>query len=90
MAYRGDLIICLVDFDKLDEESRVPINFTLNGALIHEALMKYEKGKKELYPFIGMCHKGIRVLAKVRKISPKCKSIIKNNCRVKNRELFQR
>ena len=66
MAYRGDLIVCLVDFDKIDEESRVPIIFTLNGTLIYEALMKYEKEKRELYPFIGMCHKGIRVLAKVR------------------------
>lgn len=65
MAYRGDLIVCLVDFDKIDEERRVPINFTLNGALIYEASMTYEKGKRELYPFIGMSHKGIRVLAKV-------------------------
>ena len=28
--------------------------------------MKYEKGKRDLYPFIGMGHEGIQVLAKVR------------------------
>ena len=68
MAYRGDLIVCLVDFNNI-EDSRVPILFTLNGTLIHEAKMKYEeRPEKGLYPFIGMCHKGIRVLAKVRAI----------------------
>ena len=68
MAYRGDLIVRLVDFNNI-EDSRVPILFTLNGTLIHEAKMKYEeKPEKGLYPFIGMCHKGIRVLAKVRAI----------------------
>lgn len=68
MAYRGNLIVCLVDFNNI-EDSRVPILFTLNGTLIHEAKMKYEeKPEKGLYPFIGMCHKGIRVLAKVRAI----------------------
>ena len=69
MAYRGDVIVCLVDFNKVDEESRVPVLFNLNGTLIYEARMKYKEGKTELYPFIGMCHKGIRVLAKVRVIS---------------------
>ena len=68
MAYRGNLIVCLVDFNNI-EDSRVPILFTLNGTLIHEAKMKYEeRPEKGLYPFIGMCHKGIRVLAKVRAI----------------------
>lgn len=66
MAYRGDLIVCLVEFTKIDKDSRVPIIFTLNGTLIHEAKMKYEEREKELHPFIGMCHKGIRVLVKVR------------------------
>lgn len=65
MAYRGDLIVCLVEFNKIDKESRVPIIFTLNGTLIHEVKMKYDAREKELYPFIGMCHKGMRVLAKV-------------------------
>ena len=68
MAYGGDLIVCLVDFNN-NEDSRVPILFTLNGTLIHEAKMKYEERPEEgLYPFIGMCHKGIRVLAKVMAI----------------------
>ena len=68
MAYRGDLIVCLVDFNNI-EDSRVLILFTLNGTLIHAAKMKYEqRPEKELYPFIGMWHKGIRVLAKVRAI----------------------
>lgn len=65
MAYRGDSIVCLVEYGKLSN-GRVPITFTLNGAQIYEAKMEYEKGKKDLYPFIGMGHKGIRVLAKVR------------------------
>ena len=69
MAYRGDLIVCLVDFNNI-EDSRVPILFTLNGTLIHEAKMKYEERPEKggLYPFIGMYHKGTRVLAKVRAI----------------------
>ena len=68
MAYRGDLIVCLVDFNN-NEDSRVPILFTLNGTLIHKTYMEYEeRPEKELYPFIGMCHKGIRVLAKVMAI----------------------
>ena len=73
MAYRGDLIDCLVDFNHQFARRRaydlVPILFTLNGTLIHKTYMKYEeRPEKELYPFIGMCHKGIRVLAKVRAI----------------------
>lgn len=65
-AHRGDLIVCLVDFENIDRESRVPIIFTLNGTLIHEAKMKYVEREKELYPFIGMFYKGTRVLARVR------------------------
>ena len=65
MAYRGDSIVCFVDFGKRSN-GRVPIIFTLNGAQKYKASMEYEKGKKELYPFIGMGHKGIRVLGKVR------------------------
>lgn len=68
MAYRGDLIVCLVEFNQIDGDSRVPIIFNLNGTEIYKTLMKYEEGKRELYPFFGMCHKGIRVLAKVRTI----------------------
>lgn len=65
MAYRGDSIVCSVEYGKL-KDGKVPVIFTLNGALIYEFMMEYEMGKKELYPFIGMGHKGIRVLAKVR------------------------
>lgn len=65
MAYRGDSIVCLIDYRRL-EDGRVPLVFTLNGALIYEVLVEYPKGKTQLYPFIGMGHKGIRVLAKVR------------------------
>ena len=71
MAYRGDSIVCLVEYGRASN-GRVPIIFTLNGALIYKASMEYEKGKKELYPFIGMGHKGIRVLAKVRVVKQFC------------------
>ena len=67
-AYRGDLIVCLVDFENIDTQSRVPIRFTLNGTLIHEAKMKYVEREKELHPLIRMFHKGTCVLAKVRAI----------------------
>lgn len=65
MAFQGDSIACIVEFGKF-ENGRVPVAFTLNGETIYEVSMKYEKGKRELYPFIGMGHNGIRVLAKVR------------------------
>ena len=65
MALQGDSIICAVEYDKF-EHGRVPVVFTLNGEVIYEASMSYKKGKQELFPFIGMGHKGIRVLAKVR------------------------
>ena len=69
MAYRGDLIVCLVDIENIDQDtkSRVPISFTLNGTLIHEAEI-YIEGQDELYPLINMFHRGTRVLAKVRAI----------------------
>lgn len=65
MALQDDSIACIVECSKF-ENGRVPVVFTLNGEIIYESSMKYEKGKRELYPFIGMGHKGIRVLAKVR------------------------
>ena len=70
MAYRGDLIVCLVHFENIhqDKMSRVPISFTLNGTLIHEAEVTYREGRDELYPLINMFHRGTRVLAKVRAI----------------------
>ena len=66
MAYRGDLISCTVKFD-LAKNGKVPIVFYLNGRPINEnnISMKYT-GRENLYPYIGMGHKGIRVLAKVR------------------------
>ena len=65
MAYQGDSIICAIEYDKL-ANGKVPVVFSLNGEIIYQASMRYEKGKKELYPFVGMGHAGIRVLAKVR------------------------
>ncbi|KAJ7393952.1 hypothetical protein OS493_003621 [Desmophyllum pertusum] len=66
MAYRGDLIGCTVKFDK-KEDGKVPIVFTLNGKQITQdkILMEYNPSEKSLYPFIGMGHTGIRVLAKM-------------------------
>lgn len=64
MAYHGDLIGCTVEFAKF-RDGKVPVVFTLNEAVICEARMKYKRGTLELYPFIGMGHKHIRVLAKV-------------------------
>ena len=65
MAFQGDSIICAIEYGKL-ANGKVPVVFSLNGEMIYEASMRYEKGKKELYPFVGMGHAGIRVLAKVR------------------------
>lgn len=65
MAFKGDSIACIVDYGN-SKDGRVPVVFTLNGELICETSMKSKIGKQELYPFIGMGQKGIRVLAKVR------------------------
>jgi len=65
MAFQGDSIICAVEYGKF-EHGRVPVVFALNGEVIYESSMSYEKGKQELFPFVGMGHKDIRVLAKVR------------------------
>ena len=65
MAYRGDLIGCTVKFE-LTKDRKVPILFYLNGRQIteDEILMEYTHNGK-LYPYIGMGHTGLRVLAKV-------------------------
>ena len=67
MAYRGDLIGCTVKFE-LAKDGKVPIVFYLNGRQIteheNETLMEYSHNGK-LYPYIGMGHTGLRVLAKV-------------------------
>ena len=68
MAYRGDLIGCTIKFES-EEDGKVPVVFTLNGRRItapeDEIWMDYTPGGKLMYPFIGMGHHGIRVLAKV-------------------------
>ena len=64
MAYRGDLIGWTVNFDIPD---KVSVVFTLNGKKItQEEIFIDNPDQKPLYPYIGMSHKGIRVLAKVR------------------------
>ncbi|XP_068737190.1 uncharacterized protein [Montipora capricornis] len=67
MAYRGDLIGCTIRFEK-ETDGKVPVVFTLNGRRIteDEILIDYTPGGKEMYPYIGMAHQGIRVLAKIR------------------------
>ena len=63
MAYRGDLIGCTVNFDIPD---KVSVLFTLNGKQITQEKIYIDNPyQKPLYPYIGMSHKGIRVLAKV-------------------------
>ena len=48
----------------------MPVVFTLNGRRITEddIWIDYTPGGKEMYPYIGMGHQGIRVLAKVCRI----------------------
>ncbi|XP_068736342.1 uncharacterized protein [Montipora capricornis] len=66
MAYCGDLIGCTIRFEK-ETDGKVPVVFTLNGRRIteDEIWIDYTPGGKEMYPYIGMGHQGIRVLAKV-------------------------
>ena len=66
MAYRGDLIGCTIKFES-EEDGKVPVVFTLNGRRITEDEIWIENtpGGKLIYPYIGMAHHGIRVLAKV-------------------------
>ena len=66
MAYRGDLIGCTIKFDS-EKFGKVPVVFTLNGRRIteDEIWMDYTPGGKLMYPYIGMGHQGIRMLAKV-------------------------
>lgn len=65
MAFRGDLIGCTVKFD-LAEEGKVLVVFTLNGKQItQDEISIHNPDRKPLYPYIGMAHKGIRVLARV-------------------------
>ena len=66
MAYRGDLIGCTILF-KRETNGKVPVVFTLNGRRITEDKIEidYTPWGELLYPYIGMAHQGIRVLAKV-------------------------
>jgi len=67
MAYRGDLIGCSIKFERITN-GKVPVAFTLNGRRItedDEIWIDYTPGGKPMYPYIGMGHQGIRVLAKV-------------------------
>ena len=66
MAYRGDLIGCTIKFERITN-GKVPVVFTLNGRRIteDEIWIDYTPGGKQIYPYIGMAHQGIRVLAKV-------------------------
>ena len=67
MAYRGDLIGCSIKFETITN-GKVPVAFTLNGRRItedDEIWIDYTPGGKPMYPYIGMGHQGIRVLAKV-------------------------
>ena len=62
--YRGDLICCRAGFDEVDE-GKIPIFFSLNGEVVARVSVKLGSEKPDIFPFIGMKHKGIRVLAKV-------------------------
>ena len=63
MAYRGDLIGCTV---RSDNRGKVSVVFSLNGKQItQEQTLIDNPDQKSLYPYIGMAHKGISVLAKV-------------------------
>ena len=67
MAYRGDLIGCTIKFQSREINGKVPVVFTLNGRRITEEkiYIDYTPGGQPIYPYIGMAHQGIRVLAKV-------------------------
>ena len=64
MAYRGDLMACEVDFDGA-KNGAIPIVFFKNSQVVERTSMKYIAGQTELFPYIAMGYKGIRVLAEV-------------------------
>lgn len=66
VVYRGDLIGCTVGFDEI-QDGNIPIFFSLNGQIVAQILVELGSDKLDLYPFVGMKHGGIRVLAKVRR-----------------------
>jgi len=64
MAYRGDLMACEVDFDGA-KNGVIPIVFFKNSHVVGRTSMEYISGRTELFPYVAMGYKGIRVLAKV-------------------------
>ena len=62
--YRGDLIGCRIGFDEA-QDGKIPICFSLNGQAVAKVSIKMGSEKSDIFPFVGMRHKGIRVLAKV-------------------------
>ena len=64
VVYRGDLIGCWTDFDEASYD-QIPIHFTLNGHKVAQVSISMGADKSDLFPFVGMKHNGIRVLAKV-------------------------
>jgi len=64
MVYRGDLIGCRVGFDEV-QDGKIPIYFSLNGQAVAKVSIKLGSEKSDIFPFVGMRHKGIRVLAKM-------------------------
>ena len=71
MAYRGDVMACEVEFGGA-KNGTVPILFFKNSQVVERTSMKYIDGRTELFPFVAMGYKGIRVLAKV----PHCESFL--------------
>ena len=65
MVYRGDLIGCLAGFDEAQNDGKIPITFSLNGQAVAQISIKLGSEESDIFPFVGMKHKGIRVLAKV-------------------------
>lgn len=64
VVYRGDLIGCWADFDEASYD-QIPIHFTLNGHKVAQVSISMGADKSDLFPFVGMKHNGIRVLAKM-------------------------
>lgn len=64
VVYRGDLIGCRAEFDET-EDGEIPIFFSLNGQVVAKIPIKMGSDKSDIFPFVGMKNKGIRVLAKV-------------------------
>lgn len=64
VVYRGDSIGCRAGVDEI-RDGKIPIFFSLNGQLEVQILLELGSDELDLYPFVGMKHGGIRVLAKM-------------------------